>query len=329
MDQIVVVAVVATVVLVIGTWIITATVRRGAWDSFVIWLGDNTRDHYDQRFPLQSVLAPMVWLVIVWLCTLAMLYVAGYLSVDADPDALMKYRALLESKDVDFGARRAAFGFSGVTLAITVALALTSLFWCVAAAQGKVPAFRVTVLLWSVVFLAFALNASNMASNNWTSFTSELGEMLLKRGSRDTTSKLAGSIPLFMFILSSVVPSILLTGAILLLQPMIMGVAVTALNAQMKILKARLRELDQMLYIGALSLVFGTLQLSSGLSVPLVSMPKAADLKVHADLCKAIGPSPAASNVFFANPEQALSTGKDQKDAAKKGACRDKASFLS
>lgn len=61
----------------------------------------------------------------------------------------------------------------------------------------------------------------------------------------------------------------------------------------------RLRELDQMLYIGALALVSGTLQRSFGLSVPLASLPKATDLKLRVDLCKAAAPLSKASNPFL------------------------------
>ena len=82
-----------------------------------------------------------------------------------------------------------------------------------------------------------------------------------------------------MFLLSCVVPGILLAGATFLLQPMEAPGSLETRRSQVHLLLKRLRELDQMLYIGALALVFGTLQLSSGLSIGLVSMPKAADLK--------------------------------------------------
>jgi len=69
-----------------------------------------------------------------------------------------------------------------------------------------------------------------------------------------------------MFVLSCVVPSVLLAGALCLLQPMTFERSKVVLLRQLGVLKDRLRELDQMLYIGALVLMFGTLQLSSGLS---------------------------------------------------------------
>lgn len=295
-------AAVLTGLLVIGVWCIARPIRLIAWNWFVVKLEGLGSDHYDKTFPFRSVLAPLLWLAIVWACMLTMLYAVGYLSADAEPGALLKYEALLKSNDVDFGSRRAAFGFSGVTLAITLALALTSLFWCVAAAWTKAGAFRITVMAVATGFLWTALTVSDLASQRWTPFTSELGALLLKSGAASSRSGFARDIPVVMFILSSVVPSILLAGATLLLQPMTLGPGEGDLSEQLKVLKSRLRELDQMLYIGALSLVFGTLQLSSGLSVPLVSLPKAPDVKMKADICKTVGPSTAASSVFFADP---------------------------
>lgn len=276
-----------------------APLRAPFWPTLVNALGNTNSDFYDRNSSWKDALAPALWLVIVWVCSLTMLYAAGYLSADREIGALDKYVAVIGAKDPAIAARRAAYGLSGVTLAVTLALALTSFFWCAAAAWNKAGAFRITVLFWSTAFLVFALTVSTWANENWEPFTTRLGQKLLQRGAADSQSPWAQHIPLLMFVLSSVVPSLLLAGTTLLLQPMWKLSVISILKGQLAILKLRLRELDQMLYIGAIALVFGTLQLSSGLSVPLVSMPNAADVKAQADLCKTIGPSTAASSVFF------------------------------
>lgn len=291
-----------TIALCLGIWVIARPLRARVWAWLVKTLEPAAPEYYDASFPYARVLAPTFWLLIVWACLLLMLHAAGYLSADPAPDALARFKEALQASAADAAVQRAAFGFSGVTLAITVALSLTSLFWCAAAAWKRAGAYRVAVFFWAAALLVLALTVSHDASVRWTPFTSELGALLLERAAQEAQSALAQYIPLVMFALSSVVPSMLLAGATYLLQPMALGVSEAVLKQQLHLLKGRLRELDQMLYIGALALVFGTLQLSSSLSVPLVSMPRAADLKAHADLCKALDPpAPGSSVVFFAS----------------------------
>jgi hypothetical protein len=285
------------------------------WRAFVVKLKNQDSEYYDKSFPFWTVLAPAIWLYVVWALMLGMLLTVGYLTVDKAPNALEGLVADLKGAELDLAARRAALAFSGVTLAITMALALTSLFWGFMSWVGKSGAFRTCVLLGVASFLGLSLWVSWSAATNLQPFTSALGQELLAQGPAQLDAPQAQHVPLMMFLLSCVVPGILLAGATFLLQPMEAPGSLETRRSQVHLLLKRLRELDQMLYIGALALVFGTLQLSSGLSVGLVSMPKAADLKVRADLCKAMGPSSTASSPFFAP------------SAAKSGSARSAAAF--
>lgn len=255
-----------------------------------------------------SPFAPAIWVAVVWVAMVGMLYAVGYLDADVDRTGkLAELVARLKQPDVDFAARRAARAFSGVTLAITLVLSFTSFVWAWAAFLRKSNHFRWPALGLMVLFLIALLAVSRWVSETYQPFTSEFGQLLLNPESSGAPSKLAAGVPTVMFILACVVPCILLAGATFLLQPMVLpGEVIAAPDTasvfrgdQLKILMGRVQELDQMLYIGALALVFGTLQLSAGLSVPLVSMPKAPSVRTQAELCKLISPS-AASSPFYA-----------------------------
>jgi len=252
--------------------------------------------------------APALWVTLVWTLMVSMLYVVGYLDVDDDhATKLNRLTSYLTSLDIDVAARRAARGFSGVTLAITLALSITSLVWAGAAFRRKANHFRWPALGLMGVLLILCLGLSWWVSVQHQPFPSKLGYLMLGADKCGKGSLLAPCVPNLMFVLACVVPCILLAGATFLLQPMAPPDHLKAAPAaeavvvkdQQKILLERVRELDQMLYIGALALVFGTLQLSAGLSVPLASMPQAATLKARADLCKLISPSSTPS-AFFA-----------------------------
>jgi hypothetical protein len=107
-----------------------------------------------------------------------------------------------------------------------------------------------------------------------------------------------------MFVLACFVPAVLAGGAGLLLQPLHVRTDEVATRGQLLVLADRLSELDQLLYVGALALVFGTLQLSAALSVPLAEAPKVGDLKTMADICKTLAPTPASSPFFSASSVQ-------------------------
>jgi hypothetical protein len=248
-----------------------------------------------------------------------MLYAVGYLNPAVDNAAELKVLGkYLEQTQVDISARRAAWAFSGVTLAITVVLFITCLFWTSSAMRGKAHPFRRDVVLMSVGLLVLGLSGSWQIAEQLMPFTSALGKLLLKPETSGAQSALAAQVPVGMFLLACIVPCVLVAGATLLLQPMTLprdlklpaAAQDLVRNDQLQQLTARVRELDQMLYIGALALVFGTLQLSAGMSVPLASMPKPVAVKAQADLCKALAPALSAS-AFFTAASATSQVGRD------------------
>jgi hypothetical protein len=255
-------------------------------------------EDYDGSFTFFRALAPAVWLALVGMCMLSMLYAVGYLSPDQLPTSPEKVTDALKVT-IDISARRAALAYSGVTLAITVALSLTSLVWAVAAFRGKAPAYRWPVLIWVTFVLVLSLTILGwMACHAFEPFASNLGRILLESARSDLSAPMTGRVPDLMFGLACIVPAILAAGGGFLLQPMKDPSDADSAKLQLRLLAGRLNELDQLLYVGALALVFGTLQLSAAMSLPLASMPKAVDLKSQADMCKTLAPSPASSPFF-------------------------------
>lgn len=263
--------------------------------------------------------APALWVAVTWCAMVGMLYAVGYLNPAVDEAAELKeFAKRLTETQVDIAARRAAWAFSGVTLAITVVLFITCVFWTSSAMRGKDCSFRSKAVLLSVGLLVLGLFGSWQAAEQLAPFTSTLGQLLLKPETSGARSGLAALVPVGMFLLACIVPCVLVAGAMLLLQPMTLprDLKLSApaqdlvRSDQLDQLTARVRELDQMLYIGALALVFGTLQLSAGMSVPLASMPKPAAVKAQADLCKALAPAPVAS-AFFTAASAASPVGRD------------------
>lgn len=252
-------------------------------------------DDYDDSFTFRHAMAPAIWLALAGGCMLVALYAVGYLAEPEPPQELPKLQWLQER--IDAPARRATLAFSGIALGITIALSATCGYWAFsvfarAAASHRQRVLRSSAVLWvsAAVILAWRELAGAVP------FTSELGWQLLK------DSGLSGIgwpwvqyVPYVMFLLACVVPAVLAAGACGLLQPMRRPVSTVAAREQLHVIARRLKELDQLLYIGALTLVFGTVQLSTALSVPLTSVPRMADLKTQADVCKALAPASPAS----------------------------------
>lgn len=256
-----------------------------------------------------AAMAPALWVLIAWCSMVATLYAVGYLTPYADdPATLALVGERIEQTQVDIAARRAAWAFSGVTLGLTVILFVTCLVWAGWAMRGKAPSFLRAAVFVSVLLLLLLLIGSWQVAENLMPFTSKLGQRLLRPETSGAKSALAVFVPGGMFVLACVLPCVLVAGAALLLQPMALPSDLKLPAAarelvrtdQLEQLRVRVREMDQMLYIGALALVFGTLQLSAGLSVPLASMPKPAAVKAQTDLCKALAPASAASTFFEA-----------------------------
>lgn len=256
-------------------------------------------------------LFPALWVAFVWAAMVMMLGAVGYLDADGKDklDQLAQLKRLIDDPVIDVAARRASLALSGVTLAITLALSFTGVIWAYKAFQEKSDRFRWPMLAMSVALLVVLVLASWYVSNKTQPFPSALGRHLL--GSNDCTPSLgwATCVPDGMFLLACVVPCVLLAGATFLLEPMDNPPHAARRSEQLQILLGRVRELDQMLYLGALALVFGTLQLSAGLSVPLASMPKATSVKAQAELCKLMSPASAPS-AFYQSAASAATDGK-------------------
>lgn len=264
--------------------------------------------------------APLIWVAIVWFSFIVSLYAVGYLDVDPETKntpELERLEKLISSPDIDYGARRAAMAFSGITLTLTFTATLLGGAWAYFAFRNTSKWYGRPVLVVCALFLALVIWAAWEAATNLQPFTTRLGKLLLQFQclrpknckSESACSILAAWVPYAMFFLSCAVPCVLLAGATFLLEPLKCPTksfegdwAYEALRkTQVTNLLRKVRELDQMLYIGALTLVFGTLQLSAGLSVPLVSMPKASAVKVQADVCKMVAPAASAPAFFSAN----------------------------
>lgn len=267
--------------------------------------GTDAEGDYPERGWHFTPIAPTIWLAIVWMSMVLTLFAVGYLDADTDQSGRLKELiAQIGKGDVDYAARRAAQAFSGVALAITLTLAIAGLVWAVSASLGKQKPFKVGVLALVTLFLALSLSSSWWVAEAYEPFTSRIGQALLNPEGASGASRSAGVVPTAMFFLACMVPSVLLAGSTFLLQPMRLLTDVGHTKRQLKILAARVKELDQMLYIGALALVFGTIQLSSGLSVPLASMPKTANLKAQAELCKLLAPSAASASASNVRPSK-------------------------
>lgn len=237
----------------------------------------------------RHVFAPGICLAVAMACMVAMLYVVGYISVVEEPKDLDPFSYLLDKIELNAAARRATLAYSGVTMAITFALSLTCIFWAYAAGRTKAASYR--RLVWNRVLWWFVATFVVLLAAGIQPFASQIGRLLLKPEASGIASCLAKLGPNLMFVLALVVPAILAAGASLMLQPMQEPKSRKRAKAQIAVLQERLKEMDQLLYIGALTLVFGTLQLSAAMSVPLASMPKVADIKIQAELCKVLVPT--------------------------------------
>jgi hypothetical protein len=233
----------------------------------------------------------------------AALYGVGYLSVpDPDGKAMEDLKKVL-SHDRDMAAHRALLAYSGVTLGVTWMLAILSVVWAVSALLGwRSAKAQPQTRRWLILILVFGISVADYAllTQSWRPlqpFPSALGKMLLEaaysapKGFEAAGAPLGSVVLATMFLLAIVVPAALAVGA------SVLGEQINAtLNEGLaQQVGLRLRELDYLLYIGALAMVFGTLQLSTTMSVPLASLPKVAELKIRLEMCKTLAPVVANS----------------------------------
>jgi len=263
-------------------------------------------DQYDGSFSWYLALAPAIWLSITALLMLFALVAVRYLK-DGDPGTWLKEVETALVANPDRAAWRAATAYSGVTFAITMVLSVAIAFWAGVAFHGKSPYYRRRTLAGVVGLFTFVFLVDLVQDRQ--PFTSSLGNLLLYPGCPKTFSLLDPCVPTMMLALACAVPAILTAGACFLLQPIAKPIDALVAKVQLKVLAARLRQLDQMLYVGALALVFGTLQLSAGMAASLASVPKINDVKIQTELCKTFATS---NNLdpFFASSGASAPTGE-------------------
>lgn len=243
---------------------------------------------------LRLALTPVIWLAIVGLCLVVTLYGVGYIAAGEEmPDtrALATELAGLPK----LVARQAALAQSGVTMGITLALCITCIYWAWSARRGQEKeghrgfVFGVVLACFAVAFGGLLLLDASAAI---TPFASSVGKLLLDPATSRVNTWLASLAPFTMYVLACVVPAVLACGASFLLIPIKTLKDAAAAQANHDLLLDRLKEMDQLLYIGALTLVFGILQLSAAMSVPLAGAPVVAEVKAELEPCK---PAPQAA----------------------------------
>jgi hypothetical protein len=245
------------------------------------------REEYDpdRKFDYWVALAPVWWLTAVATCMLMMLDFSGYLPIPESPEWRTK---VLDAINVPSDmVSRGALAYSGATLAIFLVLSGTCLFWTVNAFRKRAREYRRRTLYRVAIFLSlgyFLLGSVVVLTHQ--KFTSEFGDILLYSPTLKLSTTATRCVPNFMLGIACAVPALLAAGACILMQPMKTFRNGKDAARQLLILAGRLNELDQLLYVGALALVFGTLQLSAAMSVPLAGIPRAVDLKIVLDLCK-------------------------------------------
>jgi len=253
--------------------------------------------------------APLVCVVLTMLVTMYMLYATGFLEACADGKVLEEFSwafekpdgSLIETENV--ATRRGGLALSGVLLAATVVLSLTALLWVYANRTKLWDArgLRKTIIQGFVLcsLVATTLLYWHPFIGGDISFVSSLSWALLEttRTQMPEATWLA-AVPLLMYWLGALLPLILAFGACLFLQPVACDNDLEGCERCLSALVPRLRELDYMLYMGALALVCGTLQLSVSLSIPLARMPSAADVKTTIELCKTPA-TPGTDNPFL------------------------------
>jgi len=251
---------------------------------------------------MEVALSPLCWLLVLQLCLVSALYLVGYLSVPEPAEVLAVVRAAVLVDSPGGAEYRAALAFSGVTLGLTFVLAITSLAWAVSAYLRKGPSFsgdappdrRQTILQIVVLATFLVVLLATALAELLKPFPSELGFSLLQWVYAKPDARLSKWVPTLMFLLSLVVPAILAAGASFLQEPI-----EDSLPAERnRKIALRVRELDHLLYIGAVALVFGTLQLSATMSVPLASVTKAADLKSRIEMCRTFGAVPPSNPLY-------------------------------
>jgi hypothetical protein len=282
--------------------------RMAKWMVSGLWIGCRGEqdlipvgrlvDHQRWERHWLSIASPPLWLVVVVLAIAFGLVGVGYLVTPELPETLAEFDRALGARDVPFdssAAQRGAFAISGVLLGITMALTAAAFYWTFAAARGHtlrhlgLSAAFVAIAAAIMCLLAYGIYGFQwLKFFDWQPYDSMLARHLLSAAElRTAHPRFAGDMPNLMFLLATFVPLVLTLGACFLIEGLRRPRDEDKEGReQLKILVPRLRQLDQMLYIGALTLVAGTLQLASALSIPLASMPSVSETKISIEMCK-------------------------------------------
>lgn len=247
--------------------------------------------------------APMTCLVGTIAITVIALWMVGYIGTEDKDEVVGEFVLALQKggettiESENLAARRGGLAVSGILFAATVVLSVTVCFW---AYLNRPDPDRWNALTlwrrWGVLVTGLVAAA---AAAGWpfalfgakVSFASGLAIRLLgiTAAQFDHPCRLS-LVPYLMLLQGVVVPVILAFSACLFISPLpVPTPKVEARRFIVEKLKPRIRELDQMLYLGALALVCGTLQLAAALSIPLARMPSMADVKNTIDMCKTAG----------------------------------------
>lgn len=245
----------------------------------------------------------MTCLVATVAITVIALWMSGYIGTEDKADVVKEFVSALQKdgetaiETENVAARRGGLAVSGILFAATLVLTVTCCFWAWlnhrANGEGTPARWhdRKKVLLLGFLATVGAVAWPFLFLAGDVSFASGLARKLL-----DVTAAQFCNpwqlewVPKLMFGQGVILPVVLAFSACLFIVPPGEPRAGTyPPEFIIRELAPRIRELDQMLYLGALALVCGTLQLSSALSIPLARMPSMVDVKNTIDMCKASG----------------------------------------
>lgn len=254
---------------------------------------------------------PAYCAVVVVLLLLVLLYLNRYLDWRQGSAMSALHDLVYRPSVAAFAQSDAERGYRGVTMGMTVLTTLVAgwttagLWW-----RNHSLSYSGSITFW-VVLAAGAVGAVLTALGSvqvLAGFGGVAGNTLLCAAwRRDETPAMAVITDAFNAI-GIYLPVVLALGVCLLMEPVgePLGMlpagplrrrhkrSAAQTQARLDEIAERSRGLDTLIYLGAIGLVFGTLQISATYGAALSPLPTAAGLKTSADLCKAVG-WPAAS----------------------------------
>lgn len=260
----------------------------------LLWLrraGDATRQPAAAQptafEPIPHLAPAWTQLLLATLVVLALL--AAHYALPIEREQVDDWIWITEGRGALFSAAResAARGYWAVMLALSSAAALLALWFVAGLGNRCEPAFRDEVLSWVFVLAtiaAVALMVLVVAKQLQGGAVSAIGNALLCAGWGRIGSPWLAPLSDMQNVVGFVVPVVLATGACLLLAPA--DVRGLPTRAALHRVAERSRSLDQLLYIGALCLVLGTLHLSAAFSLAVGPFDGSADVKLRAELCR-------------------------------------------